>query len=188
VVNASLGFSQDYLEAELRYQKAKYQDDAAVRSRAKAVLDQRRENWARVFDACPNTLFIVAAGNSNQDVVEYGVVPAGIQRDNLLVVGAVDRWGNWASFTNSGEGVKVFDFGVEVPSLIPSGETVPLSGTSMASPNAANLAAKILSVNPKLKPSQVRALIAEHGNPVKAPFSGVIPDEAAALAAARKAR
>ncbi|MGE0324281.1 MAG: S8 family serine peptidase [Polyangiaceae bacterium] len=187
VVNASLGFSQDYLEAELRYEKSKYQDDAAVRARAKSVLDKRRENWAAVFDACPNTLFVVAAGNSNQDVVEYGVVPAGIQRENLLVVGAVDRWGNWASFTNSGEGVNVFDFGVEVPSLIPSGETVPLSGTSMASPNAANLAAKILSVNPKLKPSRVKELMAEHSSPVKAPFSGVIPDEGAALSAARKA-
>ncbi len=188
VVNASLGFSQEYLEAELRYEKDKYQDDAAVRARAKAVLGKRRENWSSVFDACPNTLFVVSAGNSNQDVVEYGVVPAGIQRDNLLVVGAVDRWGNWASFTNSGEGVKVFEFGVEVPSLIPSGETVPLSGTSMASPNAANLAAKIFSVNPKLKPQDVKQVIADHGSPVKPPFSGVIPDEAAAVAAARKQR
>ncbi|MCA9626062.1 MAG: S8 family serine peptidase [Myxococcales bacterium] len=188
VVNASLGFSQDYLESELRYEKDRYQDAAAVRARAKAVLAKRRDFWASVFDACPKTLFVVAAGNSNQDVVEYGVVPAGIQRDNLLVVGAVDRWGNWASFTNSGEGVQVFDFGVEVPSVIPSGETVPLSGTSMASPNVANLAAKILSVNSKLDPKRVKQLIAASAVPVKAPFSGLIPDEVAALAAARKAR
>lgn len=188
VVNVSLGFSQEYLEAELRYEKDKYADDAAVRARAKAVLEKRRQNWASVFDACRGTLFVVSAGNSNQDVVEYGVVPAGIQRDNLLVVGAVDRFGNWASFTNSGEGVKVFDFGVEVPSVVPSGETVPLSGTSMASPNVANLAAKIFSVNPKLQPKQVKDLIGEQADPVKAPFSGVIPDEIRALAAARKLR
>ncbi len=34
-----------------------------------------------------------------------------------------------------------------------------MSGTSMAAPNAANLAAKILAVNPKLTPPQVIAII-----------------------------
>ena len=34
-----------------------------------------------------------------------------------------------------------------------------MSGTSMASPNAANLAAKILAVNPKLTPPQVIEII-----------------------------
>jgi subtilisin family serine protease len=34
-----------------------------------------------------------------------------------------------------------------------------LSGTSMASPNTANLAAKIIAVNPKLKPPEVIAII-----------------------------
>ncbi len=189
VVNASLGFSEDYVADQLRYERDRYPDDEAVRARAAQVHAKRAENWGTVFDACPETLFVVAAGNSNQDVVEYGVVPASLRRPNVLVVGAVDRWGQWATFTNSNpERVRVFDFGVEVPSLVPDGETVPLSGTSMASPNAANLAGKILAVDPSLTPPQVIALMEETGDPIAEPFGGVIANEERALQALRSRR
>ncbi len=187
VVNASLGFSEEYVADQLRYERDRYPDDEAVRARAAAIHARRAENWAAIFDACPDTLFVVAAGNSNQDVVEYGVVPASLQRPNVLVVGAVDRWGQWATFTNSNpEQVRVFDFGVEVPSVIPDGETVPLSGTSMASPNTANLAGKILAVDPSLTPAQIIALIEETGDPIAEPFGGVIANEERALERLRR--
>jgi subtilisin family serine protease len=51
--------------------------------------------------------------------------------------------------------------GFEVDSSIPGGGRLKMSGTSMASPNAANLAAKILAVNPKLSPPQVIAIMRE---------------------------
>ena len=51
--------------------------------------------------------------------------------------------------------------GYQVESVIPGGEKLAESGTSMASPQVVNLAAKILAINPKLKPSQVIALIRE---------------------------
>lgn len=189
VVNASLGFSEDYVADQLRYERDRYPDDAAVRARAAEVHAKRAENWAAIFDACPDTLFVVAAGNSNQDVVEYGVIPASLRRPNVLVVGAVDRWGQWATFTNSNpEQVRVFDFGVEVPSVVPDGETVPLSGTSMASPNAANLAAKILAVDPALTPAQVIGLMEETGDPIAEPFGGVIANEERALQQLRSRR
>lgn len=186
VVNASLGFSREYLEDELRHESSVYRSDDEVRARATVVHARRREIWASVFAACPDTLFVVAAGNSNRDVVEYEDVAASIEAPNLLVVGAVDRWGNWATFTNSNpERVRLFDFGVEVDSVLPNGERVPLSGTSMASPNAANLAAKILSVAPALDPASVISMMLETGDPIAPPFSGVIANEAAALARAR---
>lgn len=189
VVNASLGFSEDYVANQLRYESDRYPSDEAVRARAAEVQAHRAASWRSVFEACPNTLFVVAAGNSNQDVVEYGEVPASFDNANLLVVGAVDRWGNWATFTNSNpQRVRVFDFGVEVPSLVPDGETVPLSGTSMASPNVANLAGKILAVNPRLTPQQVIEVISENGDPIAEPFNGVIANEEKALRAARRRR
>ena len=189
VVNASLGFSEEYVANQLRYESERYPNDEAVRARAAQVQAHRAASWRSVFEACPNTLFVVAAGNSNQDVVEYGEVPASFDLPNLLVVGAVDRWGDWASFTNSNpQRVRVFDFGVEVPSLIPDGETVPLSGTSMASPNVANLAGKILAVNPRLTPPQVIEVIANNGDPIAEPFNGVIANEEKALRAARRHR
>lgn len=190
VVNASLGFSREYVEDELRHETDRYHSDDEVRARAAVVHNRRKALWTRVFAACPETLFVVAAGNSNEDVVEYDVVSASINNaPNLLVVGAVDRFGDWALFTNSNpERVRVFDHGVEVDSVIPNGERVPLSGTSMASPNVANLAAKMLSVNARLTPAQVISFIHETGAPIAAPFNGRIAHEERAIARARRGR
>ena len=189
VVNASLGFSQDYLENQLRHEGDRYDSDEDVRARAAEVHAHRRESWTRVFTQCPDTLFVVAAGNSNRDVVEYADVPAALDLPNVLVVGAVDRFGSWATFTSSNpERVRVFDHGVEVDSVIPNGERVPLSGTSMASPNVANLAAKMVSVDPALTPARIITIVEETGEPIAAPFNGRIAHEERALARVRRER
>ena len=78
---------------------------------------------------------------------------------NLLTVGAVDKAGDEASFTSYGPTVVVHANGYQVESVIPGGEKLAESGTSMAAPQVANLAAKILAVNPKLAPTEVIALI-----------------------------
>jgi len=49
--------------------------------------------------------------------------------------------------------------GFEVDSPVPGGEHLKLSGTSMASPQVANLAAKLIALKPSLKPVEVKALI-----------------------------
>jgi hypothetical protein len=186
VVNASLGFSLEYVEDQLRYERDTYTTSEAVRARAEEVHAHRRATWALVFERCPNTLFVVAAGNSNEDVVEYGTVSASIEADNVVAVGAVDRFGGWATFTNSNpERVQIFDHGVEVDSSIPSGERVPLSGTSMAAPNVANLAGKMLAVGPSLTPAQIIGIIGETGDPIAAPFNGRIANERRAITRAR---
>ena len=51
--------------------------------------------------------------------------------------------------------------GYQVDSYIPGGDRVAFSGTSMASPQVANLAAKMLAVNAKLTPVEVIAIIRE---------------------------
>ena len=88
-------------------------------------------------------------------------IPAGIVLPNLLTVGAVDRAGDEASFTSYGPTVVVHANGYQVESVIPGGERLAESGTSMASPQVANLAAKMLAVNPKLTPAELTALIRE---------------------------
>jgi subtilisin family serine protease len=189
VVNASLGFSIEYLEDALRHERETYHSDDEVRARARAVQRMRRDNWRRVFELCPETLFVVAAGNANQDVNEYDEVPASIEAPNVLAVGAVDRWGNWATFTNSNpERVRVFDHGVEVDSVIPSGERVPLSGTSMASPGVACLAGKLFALDARLTPQRAAAIIAETGDPIAAPFNGRIANETRAVERVRRER
>lgn len=188
VVNASLGFGSDYVESQLRYE-SQYTTDEAVHARAQAVHARRQAAFEAVVDACPDTLFVFAAGNENRDVVEYNDVPASVSRPNLIAIGAVDKYGNWATFTSSSpERVRVFDFGVAVQSVIPSGEHIPLSGTSMASPNAANLAAKMFAVDPCLLPARAGEIIYETGDEIAAPFNGRIANEAKALAAVRRER
>jgi subtilisin family serine protease len=49
--------------------------------------------------------------------------------------------------------------GFEVESFLPGGDRVKFSGTSMASPQVANLAAKLFALNPKLTVGQVREAI-----------------------------
>lgn len=188
VVNASLGFSLEYVAGALRHERDAYQTDEQVMERAREIQAHRTASWNSVFEACPDTLFVVAAGNSNQDVVEYGVTPASSESTNVLVVGAVDRFGGWATFTNSNpDRVRIFDFGVEVPSLIPDGTTVPLSGTSMASPNVANLATKMVAVESTLTPQEIISIIEETGDAIAEPFNGRIANETAAIRSARRA-
>lgn len=113
--------------------------------------------------SAPEILFVTAAGNSNQDASFVEDIPAGIVLPNLLTVGAVDRAGDEVGFTSYGPTVKAHANGYQVESYLPGGERVALSGTSMASPQVANLAGKILAVNPKLKPAEVIRLIVETG-------------------------
>jgi len=109
--------------------------------------------------SAPGILFVTAAGNSNENASFVEDIPAGIVLPNLLTVGAVDKAGDETSFTSYGPTVKVDANGYQVESWFPGGEKVALSGTSMASPEVANLAAKILAVNPGLTPPQVIQII-----------------------------
>jgi subtilisin family serine protease len=85
------------------------------------------------------------------------------QRGQALDVGAVDRAGDEAGFTSYGPTVKAHANGYQVQSYLPGGDRVALSGTSMAAPQVANLAGKIVAVNPKLKPAEVIRLIVDTG-------------------------
>ncbi len=109
--------------------------------------------------SAPDILFICAAGNSDSNADFDDSIPASFKLPNLLTVGAVDQAGGEASFTSYGNTVLVDADGFQVLSYVPGGRQVKLSGTSMASPNVTNLAAKLLALDPKLTPVQVIGLI-----------------------------
>ncbi len=129
------------------------------RAIAREYFDIAKNGLTKAFASAPDILFITAAGNSNQDASFVESIPAGIVLPNLMTVGAVDRAGDEASFTSYGPTVVAHANGYQVESVIPGGERIAESGTSMASPNVANLAAKILAVNANLRPTEVIALI-----------------------------
>ena len=126
---------------------------------ARQYFDISRNALERAFASAPSILFVAAAGNANTDSTFEEVIPAGIVLPNLLTVGAVDLAGDEASFTSYGPTVKVHANGYQVESTLPGGMIVAESGTSMAAPQVANVAAKVLSVNPKLTPREVIAII-----------------------------
>lgn len=128
---------------------------------ARGYFEIQKKALTEALAGAPGILFITAAGNSNNDPAFVEDVPAAILLPNLLTVGAVDQAGDEASFTSYGAMVKVHANGYQVESFLPGGARVALSGTSMAAPQVANLAAKLLAINPKLTPPQVIKIIVE---------------------------
>jgi subtilisin family serine protease len=126
---------------------------------AREYFDIQKNALTKAFASAPNIRFVTAAGNSNNDASFIESIPSGIVLPNLLTVGAVDRAGDEAPFTSYGPTVKVHANGYQVESYLPGGSRVALSGTSMASPQVANLAAKLLAVNPKLTPVELIKII-----------------------------
>jgi hypothetical protein len=126
---------------------------------ARHYFDIQKASLTKAFASAPGILFVTAAGNSNNDASFIESVPSGIVLPNLLTVGAVDSAGEEAPFTSYGPTVKVHADGYQVESYLPGGSKVALSGTSMASPEVANLAAKLLAVNPKLTPTDLVRII-----------------------------
>jgi subtilisin family serine protease len=158
VVNMSWGGSVNAIENDLELCGiGKTQEER--KTLARQYFDIGRQALEKAFASAPEILFITAAGNSNQNASFAEDAPADIVLPNLLTVGAVDRAGDEASFTSYGPTVKVHANGYQVESFLPGGDRVALSGTSMASPQVANLAGKILAINPALTPPQVIAII-----------------------------
>ena len=157
VVNMSWGVTPNAIEAELE----KYSAGGAPAERrtlARKIYDIGFQGISDAIRSAPGVLFVAAAGNDDENVLFNGSYPAGVKAPNLLVVGAVDKGGEETSFTSFGN-VDIYADGVDVPSFVPGGAILELSGTSMTAPQVTNLAAKLLAARPALTVAQVKAAI-----------------------------
>jgi subtilisin family serine protease len=134
-------------------------DPAERKKRAAELYAIWRAAIETAIKNAPNTLFVTAAGNSDSDSGFIDDVPASLHLPNLIAVGAVNQAGDETSFTSYGDTVVVDADGYNVESYVPGGAKLRLSGTSMASPNVVNLAAKLFALDPSLTPVQVIDLI-----------------------------
>ncbi len=128
------------------------------RALAREAFDQLAELLESLLASAANVLFVAAAGNADSDNRFIEMIPGSLELPNLLTVGAVDRAGRQAPFTSYGR-VDLYANGVDVESVLPGGDRMPGSGTSMAAPQVANLAAKLLALDPDLDIDTLRRLI-----------------------------
>lgn len=128
------------------------------------------------YAAAHDVLLIHAAGNDAKDVDVYDNFPSPDFVDgsgdakNYITVGAsgdATNGGFTASFSNYGKSVDVFAPGVNIYSTLPGGNVYgKLSGTSMAAPVVAGLAALLLEYFPDLSAVQLKYIIEKSATPI----------------------
>jgi thermitase len=115
---------------------------------------------AIVYAQKKDALVIAAMGNDGQQVKSYPAAVPGV-----LAVGSTDAADKRSSFSNFGPWISVSAPGSNIWSTLPSGGSPlgnkygNLSGTSMATPAVAGLAALVRSAFPAMTAAQVRARI-----------------------------
>ena len=129
------------------------------------------------YAASKDVLFVHAAGNDSKDIDTEPNFPTDVKNgaeisDNVLTVGALNyEYGSKlvANFSNYGsKNVDVFAPGVKIYATVPNNKYKYEQGTSMASPNAAGVAALVRSFYPNLTASQVKHILMNSGTPISA--------------------
>lgn len=104
-------------------------------------------------------LIIAAAGNTGEKGVQY---PAAL--DEVMAVGSVDKNGNVADTSSVGEEIEIVAPGELVRSTGMLGDQIVSSGTSLAAPQVAGVAALIWEQDLNVSADFVRALLNESAN------------------------
>lgn len=130
------------------------------------------------YAAEKDVLFVHAAGNDSDDIdvapnFPNDAIGAGPElTNNVITVGSLsEKYGSnmVSDFSNYGKvNVDVFAPGSDIYSTMPENEYDLSSGTSMAAPNVAGVAALIRSQYPSLTASQVKKVLMDSGLPIKA--------------------
>ncbi|MFZ4650544.1 MAG: S8 family serine peptidase [Rubrivivax sp.] len=160
VVNMSWRYGASAYEGMLAWHNVGATPDER-KQLARRLFTIERDALREAIASAPEILFVAGSGNedNNADFEDY--IPAGLNLPNLITAGAVDQAGEETSFSTFGKTVAVHANGFQVESVLPGGDRVKFSGTSMASPQVANLAAKLFALKPELTVAQVRQAIVE---------------------------
>ncbi len=123
-----------------------------------------RESLQNAYDS--GTVIVTASGN--QGINCSDTLPAAF--DGAITVGAVDKDGTPADFSNFGATLDIVAPGVGIYSCLNGNKYGLISGTSMATPFVSSAAAILLGSNPDLAPSEVETLLKENAHPVKGSY------------------
>lgn len=125
--------------------------------------------------ASKGMLIVASAGNEGRKTWKYIISPS--DGDNVLGVGAVDKYGNAASFTSYGPASdgdikpNVAAIGAQTVVQNSNGSISGSNGTSYSSPVIAGMAACLWQANPNAKAWQVKTAIEESAHLYYSPDS-----------------
>jgi subtilisin family serine protease len=114
-------------------------------------------------------LVVAAAGNENENNDVFPTYPASAPFDNIVAVAATDSSDNRASYSNYGPySVHVAAPGSGILSTYLANQFGTKSGTSMATPYVAGVAALMKAANPALSYAQLRSGLIASSDPLAA--------------------
>jgi subtilisin family serine protease len=147
-----------------------------------------RLDAALALAASANVLVVAAAGNAARDIDVQPAYPAAIPAPNLVSVAATTPTDgrDIASFSNYGQlTVQLAAPGDAILSTSNTGDYVEESGTSMAAPMVAGVAALMAGANPRLGVADLRALLLQNAIRSRIPVAaGYVDARHSVLAAA----
>jgi subtilisin family serine protease len=112
------------------------------------------------------SVLVFASGNDGVNYTGDPVSYPANSNSDIIVVGASNQNNYRSGFSNYGSQLDVLAPGFEVLSTLPGNDSGYKSGTSMAAPKVAGLAALILSLNPCLTVNEVEQIICESAQKV----------------------
>jgi subtilisin family serine protease len=169
VLDAQLAGTTVGVAAAIRYAAAN--GARIINLSLRGTVPDPRLNEAIAAAAAANALVVVGAGNDARDIDTQPVYPASIAAPNLVSVAATTPQDGRAiaDFSNFGQlTVQLAAPGDAILSTSNTGGWIDESGTSMASPMVAGVAALMLGANPRLGAADLRALLLQ--NAIRAPL------------------
>ena len=164
VVNQSFGIgfvnALDFIKSAYIETQKKEPSEAELDALARMYMNTLVASGTRMYNAAPDTVFVVAAGNDTNNNDANPDYPSNIQTENKISVAATLGNLKIAEFSNFG--VKTVDVaapGVAITSTAPTNAYIPLSGTSQATPFVTNTIAQMKDANPNLKPREIKDII-----------------------------
>lgn len=120
-----------------------------------AAIDEAIQNAFRYGRQGKGCVIVFASGNQYHNYINY---PAN-SNDTILAVGSINSVGERYYSSNYGTGLDIVAPGVDILSTLPDDDVGYKTGTSMACPHVAGVAALVLERNSELSVTQVNSII-----------------------------
>jgi subtilisin family serine protease len=138
------------------------------------TVDTQVERDAVAYAVSQGVVVVAAMGNAFQQGNPTSFPAA---YPDVVAVGAIDQADHRAFFSQTGPHIDVAGPGVGIWSTVWDNGYTTMSGTSMAAPHVAGVAALILSCNPNLTAAQVADILRQTARPLRDNPSDPVPND-----------